>query len=62
MGFPLRIDSELFVLGPNCCGSVAGSFIEICSLLQKFDREFRFPANLFGEIKLRQPAASGQLF
>src|SRR5882672_9274778 len=52
----------LFVFGPNCSGSVARPFVEICSLLQKFDRKFRLPANMFGEIELRRPAASGQLF
>src|SRR6266404_600455 len=57
MEFPHCIDSGLFVLEPNCCGNVARPFIEICSLLQKFDRKFRLPANLFGEIKLRRPAA-----
>src|SRR6267378_3781073 len=62
MESPPRIDSGLFVLGPNCSGSVARPFIEICRLLQKFDRKFRLPANLFEEIKLRRPAAPGQLF
>src|ERR1700704_1708659 len=62
MESPPRIDSGLFVLGPNCCGSVARPFIESCSLLQKFDRKFRLPANPFGEIKLHRPAAPGQLF
>src|SRR6267378_1298010 len=62
MEFPPHIDSGLFVFGPNCSGSVARPFIEICSLIQKFDRKFRVPANLFGEIELRRPAAPGQLF
>src|SRR6267143_2651975 len=62
MEFPPHIDSGLFVFGPNCSGSVARPFIEICSLLQKFDRKFRLPANMFGEIELRRPAATGQLF
>src|SRR6267143_6417486 len=62
MEFPPHIDSGLFVFGPNCSGSVARPFIEICSLLQKFDRKFRLPANPFGEIKLHRPAAPGQLF
>src|SRR6266576_2350022 len=62
MEFPPHIDSGLFVFGPNCSGSVARPFIEICSLLQKFDRKVRLPANLFGEIELRRPAAPGQLF
>src|SRR6266478_785947 len=62
MEFPPHIDSGLFVFGPNCSGSVARPFIEICRLLQKFDRKVRLPANMFGEIELRRPAASGQLF